>query len=108
MIGYDDLAQASFDNDSRANESHGVAAILSSLGFHPGDAIRAAEQRALRMVLMARGPHEIQRMREQAYEGRYSTEELSDEELAQLEVFKAVWLDGLAVSAQATRTANNG
>lgn len=107
MIEYEELGKAAFDNDARANEGHGIASILSSLGFHAADAVKAAEQRALRMVLAARGPHEIERMREQAYAGRYSTEELSEEEQAQLEMFKAVWIDGLAVSAQATRTAND-
>lgn len=105
MLDYNDLAQAAFDNDARSDEGVALHDIferdlnISLLGIR-----RAAQQRALRMVIMQRGPREAQRVREQAYMRQFSIEKLSGQEKAMADVLTAMWIDAAATTARALKT----
>lgn len=104
MIAYKDLAQAAFDNDSRASEGVDLSTIASGLGFVVNDLHREAEQRALRIVIRMRGPEEHKRIQDQAWSDTPSVEELTDEESKLLKLLRVAWVDGGLVAAQAARS----
>lgn len=103
MIGYNDFARAAFDNDSRADEGHFLAEVFNSLGTSESDVRRAAEQRALRLVIIERGPEEQQRLADQAYARQITTETLTEEEHAKFVRYSTMWIDGCAVTLKAVR-----
>jgi len=103
MIFYEDLSMAAFDNDSMTEEGLGIEAVFRSLSTDAEEVRRCAEQRALRVVLAMRGPHEVARMREQAYSKTFSIEDLSEDEQRNMLMFMSVWTDGCATGLKAMR-----
>jgi hypothetical protein len=104
VIGYDDLARAASDNDSRIGEGIEISAVLMSLDFDPADILSAANQRALRSILIQRGPSEINRIKDQIHGKRFVVEQLTESEEKLLILLSSVWIDGLLVTAQAIRS----
>jgi hypothetical protein len=52
MIGYKELCVACSKNDEVAEEKHGFEAVMDDLDLDVQDVIRAAEQRAMRFVIL--------------------------------------------------------
>lgn len=98
MISYSDLARACFDNDAILSE-HDLASCLSHLNTTWEDVERIAEQRALRAVLIQRG--EAQRIKDQAYAGKFSIEHLKEDELVVFSMYIALWTDGAIAALRA-------
>ena len=100
MISYEQICTAVFDNDSRADEGISALEIISSCGFDPQAVIKASEQRALRMVLLERGPATAERMKDQAYAKKFSVEQLDAREQDKLNIYSALWMDAFVACAK--------
>ena len=93
MITKDKLADAVRAIDNLMDVGVSFADALRKRGFDPAAVTHVAEQRALRMVLVAQGrTPELEPMTKRAIE-------LSARERAMLAQFAAVWIDGLLAGA---------
>lgn len=102
MIGYEDMARAAFDNDSQAAEVP-FEEIVSKLGVNVEDLRGIANQRALRAVIQMRSTEEAERLVRQAYSGTFSVEKLTEEEQELLNMYAAIWIDGMMMGVRAQR-----
>lgn len=90
-IGQRELSEASRYNDARA-EDIGLEACVSELGIEMSGLLYAAEQRALRMVLIAQGRDPTKMSKTQ-----FERISLSSNERKMLALFQSCWIDAACV-----------
>lgn len=98
-ITYNQLARAAADNDYAATRLGDLPSVIRDLRLNADDTIRAADQRALRVVLIERGDSE--EIRRAALAGEFTQHELTPEEARLEQKLTLMWLDGACTAARA-------
>lgn len=98
-ITYNQLARAAADNDYAATRLGDLPSVVRDLRFNSDDTIRAAGQRALRVLMIERG--ESEEVRRMALAGEWGNVELNQQEVRLEQLFTLLWLDGVCAAARA-------
>lgn len=106
MIGYTELAQACFDNDSLTDEGQ-FSEVFKRQDTTLDDVRQVAEQRCMKFLIGMRSPEEAQRVSSQAYARKYTVEMLTNKEEAQLPTLMSVWLDACLAGMRAKDNTEN-
>lgn len=98
MIEYDQIAAACSANDNRLFD-----ATFDALEVTIDDVVRAAGQRALRLVVLER-PDGEEQMAAMVAEGAATPMALTNIERVRFQAYQAIWVDGLVAGLQAMKT----
>src|SRR5262245_34793032 len=98
IIGYEQLAKAAQAHDATAEQGGSDDAIIEA-GLDPAQAWMFAEQRALRLVLVANG--RADELKQIHTSGVLTPVSLSQAEQMQVELFKLAVMDGACISRRA-------
>lgn len=107
MIDYERLARAAFDNDAQSAEIP-LTVIVHRLGSDIVDVAKVGEQRALKAIISQRGPEERDRMRDQAYAGKWTVEDLDEDESNLVRLLTAAWTDGVLTALRIAKEETHG